>query len=994
MKKSLFYSVAIATAMASCTQEAIEMPSNNVQDLSIRPTLGEIVLVQDAEIASRFAVGNGAQPVFSKDDKLGAAIMDMPLYPGTPYNEKNPAGNYSIVEYYSSNSAFTYDGNAWYLNEDQPLVEGNYMFYAPYNAAMQFRSAFEVAVPEKQAASTEKAALDEFYASGAVVRVGAQFLAAEGGVAQKPKVTMNDVFAYPKFTIKNNFSGIKRSLTGRATEWAGGDLSVDSIQLVLTAANNGVALKGKLSNQNASDIMNSQWAETPFENYTAQLLDAEATMAQAGDVITTLVAGGREIKKGESAVFYAVMPAARYAQDVLAAKIYVTIDGKPYVFNKGNWKKTVTTSAGVTLTSYTWDDQPKNITYKTTTGPVTLIKGQRYPQEELNFEEGVLSSKSKIAGNALTLDIKGGFGNGTTLVEYLQEVEVETGSTTPGTTETDKIDDNAEFIAFIKDLENGTNYIEDGRYPDPIAGDLFDFSDDNTVVINSELVEALSKYNHKGSMSIATTFPIANDVTVAYKAPDVVTFTSENGVSYDLTLITGYTISTDAVVATGKSVHVINAWSADAVAYENVIVYEGAEVTIAAIDVETASFINNGTVKVDGSNVINAVTNNGTIELVDPQYLVVDEGNGVIKATATAQTDVDNLNNVEVIGGTQTGLYIVGDFTADAVAEAEEITWVTDLKVNNGNVTITEEKLDEFVDIAKLHITGATFPIGEFDMNGLTFYMEGTSPMTIQGKSLSQTTVENLVIYNATAQQINLVKIDAYGTYNKIEKGGSLVTNANAKWNGAAYGVDAKTYLTEALVDEEVTEIVLPSSVTLDEPLTINRNVTIDLNGKTIESTDEDALIVTKGTLTITGDGEVIASGNNTQSACAVWVNGSDAVAVIKGGTFKVGGDNGERNDCIYVGLNGGKIYIEGGSFEYTGVVASGEVGTLKDGNRFLVNQKDNHTEQLIFITGGQFKNFNPSNANTQDGWMATGTGSYVVAGHPVEAKDDWYIVK
>ena len=46
------------------------------------------------------------------------------------------------------------------------------------------------------------------------------------------------------------------------------------------------------------------------------------------------------------------------------------------------------------------------------------------------------------------------------------------------------------------------------------------------------------------------------------------------------------------------------------------------------------------------------IANNGTIEVKDPQYLVVDEGNGVIKATATAQTDVDNLNNVEIIGGT------------------------------------------------------------------------------------------------------------------------------------------------------------------------------------------------------------------------------------------------------------------------------------------------------------------------------------------------------
>ena len=68
MKKSLFYSVAIAAAMASCTQEAIEVPSYIEQDLSIRPVLDEVVLTTDEAVASRFAAGEGARPVFSEND--------------------------------------------------------------------------------------------------------------------------------------------------------------------------------------------------------------------------------------------------------------------------------------------------------------------------------------------------------------------------------------------------------------------------------------------------------------------------------------------------------------------------------------------------------------------------------------------------------------------------------------------------------------------------------------------------------------------------------------------------------------------------------------------------------------------------------------------------------------------------------------------------------------------------------------------------------------
>ena len=861
MKKSLFYSVAIAAALASCTQEAIEVVDNNVQqDLSVRPTLGEIVLVENTEVMSRFAVGNGAQPVFSEGDKLGAAIMDMPLYPNVPYNVDEPSVNYQIVNYYSSNSAFTYDGSAWYLNEDQPLVEGNYMFYAPYNAAMQFRSAFEVAVPEKQAASTEKAALDEFYASGSVVRVGYQFLAAESGVAQKPKVTMNDVFAYPKFTIKNNFSGIKRSLGGTATEWTG-DLKVDSVQLVLAATNEGVALKGKLSNQGAADVMSSQWAETPFENYTAQLLDDDATMAKNGEVITTLVAGGREIKKGESAVFYAVMPAAQYAADVLAAKIYVTIDGKPYVFNKGNWTKTVSTINGATVTSYTWDENVENITYKTTTGPVTLIKGQRYPQEELNFEDGKLSSKM-IAGNALTLDLKGGFIGGTvTNVEYLQEVAVTVAPVGP--TVTDLIDNNEELIAFFKELENGSA-LKEGEKIDYAKAE-YAFSENNTVEINAELIEALSKYNNKGTASLASVFPIANDVTVACKSDEVVTFTTGNGVSYSITLGNGYEITDESVIAGNKSVHVITNWNATSNVLGNVVIYKSASVTVdTEVMLEATSFINNGRLTVRG-NVVNPVTNNGTIKVEAPKNLVINDGIGEIIAEAddhTTEEALASLNNVSVTGGTQTGYYVVSSVTADAVADAETIAWVGNLKYD-GALAFSQEILDEVKDITTFHITGASFPKGTFDMTGLTLYMEGADAMTISGVHKSQTIVNNVTIYNATGEQISLATIAANGSYSKVENGGELYANGTtAAWNGASVGVDAEKYLENALY-EGLTEIVLPSNISMDKPLALTNGATLNGNGKTLKSSVQQMISINNGKvegIVIDGEGELAGS--------------------------------------------------------------------------------------------------------------------------------------
>ena len=319
MKKVLFYSLAIAAAITSCTQEAIEAPVNNVQDLSVRPTLGEVVLTEDADLMSRFATGSGAQAKFEENDKLGAAIMDKPLYTDLAnYEAKVKAKEdlYEIVNYYSSNSAFTYDGSAWYLNEDQPLVEGNYLFYAPYNAAMQLRTPFVVAVPEKQDASAEKSALDAYYASGAVVKVGYQFLAAENGKAQKPKVTMQDIMAYPKFTFKNNFNGYISKFDENGDETTKvepytGKMVVDSIKFI-NATGKELAIGGALDNKTVAEVLAEEWSVSPMENYTADLMK-NPTMIADGKVITTLKVG-KELAKGAATSLYAVMPAAAYGE--------------------------------------------------------------------------------------------------------------------------------------------------------------------------------------------------------------------------------------------------------------------------------------------------------------------------------------------------------------------------------------------------------------------------------------------------------------------------------------------------------------------------------------------------------------------------------------------------------------------------------------------------------------------------------------------------------
>lgn len=787
MKKVLFYSLAIAAAITSCTQEAIEAPVNNVQDLSVRPTLGEVVLTEDADLMSRFATGSGAQAKFEENDKLGAAIMDKPLYTDLAnYEAKVKAKEdlYEIVNYYSSNSAFTYDGSAWYLNEDQPLVEGNYLFYAPYNAAMQLRTPFVVAVPEKQDASAEKAALDAYYASGAVVKVGYQFLAAENGKAQKPKVTMQDIMAYPKFTFKNNFNGYISKFDEKGNETTKvepytGKMVVDSIKFI-NATGEDLAIGGTFDNPTAAKTLSEKWSVSPMENYTADLMGTTKKVA-TGKVITTLKVG-KELAKGAATSLYAVMPAAAYGETGLQAQIYVTIDGKPYVLK--NTKVTCTVDAKKNVTYN--HDVLTDVVYTSVVKSVTLIKGQRYPQEELNFEDGKLSAKSS-AGNILTLDIKGGtieakdgkFDNVLIAEEIAVEVEEEEQVT-------DLIDNNTEFIAFFKDQLNGSALSENTT--DKIEGTKFAFGKNHTVAINSELIDALFTYNNKGSISITSALPIADDVTVAIK-DDVVTFTSANKNAYVITLdANNYTINDGvlkSVIKTNEyaSIYVTKAgtWSANDGAIVGNINNYGTVKVPANVTLEAESFTNNSEAIIEVSgNIVNAVTNNGTIKVAaTTAILTVDGGTGSIEMAGDKASD-----NVYVKSGTQAGIYAT-TLTVDNIKKAEAYTWVNELDVTSEKepVTFTADILKEIKDITTVHVKNVVFGIGTFDMGGLTLNNKTAADITITGETKTQTTVNNVVIKNASEKTVTLKNISANGTYSGTAK---KLATVNATWNGAA----------------------------------------------------------------------------------------------------------------------------------------------------------------------------------------------------------------
>ncbi len=128
---------------------------------------------------------------------------------------------------------------------------------------------------------------------------------------------------------------------------------------------------------------------------------------------------------------------------------------------------------------------------------------------------------------------------------------------------------------------------------------------------------------------------------------------------------------------------------------------------------------------------------------------------------------------------------------------------------------------------------------------------------------------------------------------------------------------------TKALADTNISTIILSGDMELSNSnVTVNHDVTIDLNGKmlTTTSTDSAAVEVTNGTLTLTGDGKV------TGATCVKVTNGGKAV--IESGTYAA-----TSGYAVYADGTGVNLTISGGTFEssadYAICVANGATAKL-----------------------------------------------------------------
>ena len=172
-------------------------------------------------------------------------------------------------------------------------------------------------------------------------------------------------------------------------------------------------------------------------------------------------------------------------------------------------------------------------------------------------------------------------------------------------------------------------------------------------------------------------------------------------------------------------------------------------------------------------------------------------------------------------------------------------------------------------------------------------------------------------------------------------------------------------------------EATLAADLDLGETVSVaaGKEVTLDLNGKTIKNNSNSVALDVYGSLVINGEGTV--DGGEGGDNVAVWSRPGGKLT-INGGTYTVGADaNGSGNSTIYT--TGGDVIINGGTFSTA----------AKYGGRYWTINKQNGSTCKVEIYGGTFPGFDPANPNTDD------AASYLAPGYiSVETNGVWTVVR
>lgn len=625
-KTKFLVALAVPALLAACSQDEFTENTQKTVDLSSRKVVENVALNFGEGAETRAGIGTTAYNSYAwtEEDGVGACIID--------------DNTFSIVDYISSNYKYYFTNeNQW--KTDALMVEGNYMFYAPYNEKHLVRSNITASVPTTQNVKVQKEdnnAIAEFYASGSTVFAGYKLLSAEN----QPKVidvAMRHIFSYPLFTLINKYDVRTPAQIADKADPIYKDIKIVKVVLKSNTEAFGVGFEATNANIKSNlamdtDGKNLVWDADKHESAATTDIFDVAKDADGAELtakeITMNLGDGFTLKGEENLSFYAVLPAAAYAK-------------------------------GLNAVAYDADGNSYSVSAKEPRTGLTLNPGYRYPAQEYNKDNSLKPS----AGQLLTYELKEKNAAPTDIV------------------------DNDDFIAYLKSLTVRYNILTQVANAAAVSNESeFVLNKDAEIVINSELIDALVNYNYSastgGSVKFSTdaanaTFTISSDVVVknadATTAGEVkMTIVSATGKEYEVTLPTA-TATNGVIAADAKGTFVIGATAAaitlavdsDVASPVNVIVVGGTDgVTFNGVNANKISSLNvvSGKFTVDGkveglqinnsgemainSNVLvssKIVNNKGGIITNDgTMYAKTNVNNGTITTTATSVTNVNS----------------------------------------------------------------------------------------------------------------------------------------------------------------------------------------------------------------------------------------------------------------------------------------------------------------------------------------------------------------
>lgn len=333
---------------------------------------------------------------------------------------------------------------------------------------------------------------------------------------------------------------------------------------------------------------------------------------------------------------------------------------------------------------------------------------------------------------------------------------------------------------------------------------------------------------------------------------------------------------------------------------------------------------------------------------------------------------------------------IVGGVTADELAPQDNIT-------RAATVTILDRAIGTYADKA-----GATV---KADGKGLVLVVaenvkitgapegtkivvaDGATGLTVNGKSVSAG--QTYIVPKTTTSSGSSSSGGHSHSHNWVD---NYCAGCNQFKDTVVAAIGTKGYETLAAAvaaahDGDTVKLV--KDITLAQRVEASFNGTIDLNGRTLTSTETckngSVFHVASGTLTIK-NGSMIGVSGPTGWTDELYKKECDAITVANGATVTLEDLSisicSRTGACVYV-FDGGKAYITSGTYinDTTEFDANGTTKAM------LLNQADNKP-QAIFVSGGTFKGENPANGDNSHN-----PSTFLAAGYKAEGADNIWTV-